>query len=101
MVTGGAGFVESKLVEYLSRFNQNLERHEVFNVASSEQSSPNEMIRSLCSASNYGKTLVKHGPEIKGEVRHLKASINKIKCFCGFFTKYAFNQDLERHRENE
>ena len=55
-----------------------LENHEVFNVACGDQVSLNEMIHELNTLSST-QIEANYGPERKGDVKHSKANIDKIK----------------------
>jgi UDP-N-acetylglucosamine 4-epimerase len=68
--------------------------HEVFNVACGDQISLNEMVAMLREI--RGKDLqVTYGPERAGDVKHSKASIEKLQKFCGYEPKYRFREGLE------
>lgn len=71
-----------------------LKRHEVFNVACGDQISLNEMIDILQRISNKNIE-VKYGPERAGDVRHSKASIEKLKNFCDYSPKFRFSEGIE------
>lgn len=73
--------------------NGNIENHEVFNVACGDQISLNEMVTLLQKISGkYLKCL--YGPERVGDVKHSKASISKLKDFCGYNPKIMFEEGL-------
>jgi UDP-N-acetylglucosamine 4-epimerase len=70
-----------------------LQKHEVFNTACGDQVSLNEMIEILKEIS--GKVVkVNYAPERKGDVRHSKASIEKLKFATGYFPFYRFKDGL-------
>jgi UDP-N-acetylglucosamine 4-epimerase len=83
-------------IENNSNTNQKsiLKRHEVFNVACGDQISLNDMIDILRRISNKNIE-VKYGPERAGDVRHSKASIEKLKSFCDYSPKIRFAEGLE------
>ena len=60
-----------------------LENHEVFNVACGDQVSLNEMIHELNTLSST-QIEANYGPERKGDVKHSKANIDKIKNLLGY-----------------
>ncbi len=69
------------------------EKHEVFNVACGDQVSLNEMMGLLCEVS--GKKLAAiYGPERPGDVRHSRASIEKIKSRAGYDPRFFFRDGL-------
>ncbi|WP_158860018.1 SDR family oxidoreductase [Lunatibacter salilacus] len=71
-----------------------LSAHQVFNVACGDQISLNEMVEILREIS--GKDLcATYGPERAGDVKHSKASIAKLKDFCGYVPKIRFKEGLE------
>jgi UDP-N-acetylglucosamine 4-epimerase len=71
-----------------------LEKHHVFNIACGDQISLKQMIFMLNKMS--GKILeATYGPERKGDVRHSKASIEKVEKFCGYVPKFRFEEGLE------
>jgi UDP-N-acetylglucosamine 4-epimerase len=68
--------------------------HQVFNVACGDQVSLNEMVSMLQEIS--GKDIqASYGPERAGDVKHSKASIEKLENFCGYKPKVRFRQGLE------
>lgn len=71
-----------------------LEIHEVFNVACGDQISLNGMIEALQVISN-NKIYPEYGPERTGDVRHSKASINKIVKILGYKPTHDFYKGLE------
>lgn len=76
-------------------FADNIEKHEIYNVACGEQTSLNEMITMLNEIS--GKSIIpKHGPERSGDVKHSKASIEKIKKDLGYMPEVYFKEGLEK-----
>lgn len=77
-----------------SSHNPMLNKHEVFNVACGDQISLNEMVEMLCEIS--GKNIeAKYGLERAGDVRHSKASIEKLEQFSGYQPKVRFREGLE------
>jgi len=74
--------------------NANLKKHQVFNVACGDQITLNQMIEMLQKISKK-KIEVKYGPERAGDVRHSKASIEKLKNFCNYLPKFRFNEGLD------
>lgn len=72
----------------------NLGKHEVFNVACGDQISLNEMIEMLKEIS--GKDLMaNYGPERKGDVKHSKASIDKIVKILTYHPEVKFTEGLK------
>lgn len=70
-----------------------LAKHEVMNVACGDQISLNQMIKALIAISQKDVS-VSYGPERNGDVRHSKASIEKIKEIIGYNPKYYFEDGL-------
>ncbi len=69
-------------------------KHEVFNTACGDQVTLNQMIEMLKDIS--GKNIFAiYGPERTGDVRHSKASIDKINNTLNYIPKYRFKQGLE------
>ena len=64
-------------------FNSNTIKHEVFNVACGDQFSLNEVVNLLKKISDKDVECL-YGPERGGDVKHSKASISKLKDFCGY-----------------
>lgn len=84
-------FVENAVqANILALLNEEITSHEVFNVACGEQISLNEMIEQLKIIS--GKEIkANYGPERKGDVKHSKASIEKIQNQLGYHPKFKFS----------
>lgn len=74
-------------------FNK-LNSHEVLNMACGDQISLNEMVENLKLISKKG-LVAKYKSERKGDVKHSKASIEKIKTMLDFYPEIRFNQGLE------
>ncbi len=73
---------------------EGLEKHEVMNVACGDQISLNDMIGLLKKIS--GKEIdAKYLPERAGDVKHSKASIDKIKEVLNYQPAYRFQEGLE------
>lgn len=73
--------------------NNGLTKHEVFNVACGDQITLNEMVQMLQKMS--GKNIqATYGPERTGDVRHSRASIEKLKRFCSYSPKFKFEDGL-------
>lgn len=70
-----------------------LEKHEVMNVACGDQITLNEMVEMLKVISQKDINAL-YGPERTGDVRHSKASIEKIKNFIGYNPEYYFKDGL-------
>jgi len=71
-----------------------LERHEVMNVACGDQISLNEMVQNLNELCQSDIKPI-YGPERKGDVRHSKASIEKIENFLGYNPQFYFKDGLK------
>lgn len=78
---------------YKNNKNLKLKKHQVFNVACGDQISLNQMIVMLQKISKKNIE-VNYGPERAGDVRHSKASIEKLKKFCNYSPKFGFNEGL-------
>ncbi len=73
---------------------EDLSSHEVMNMACGDQVTLNEMINILKIIS--GKDIgAYYGPERKGDVRHSKASIDKIRNLVGYNPKFKFKEGFE------
>jgi UDP-N-acetylglucosamine 4-epimerase len=71
-----------------------LVKHEIFNVACGDQISLNEII-SLLNTISSNNIETQHGPERLGDVRHSKASIDKIINVLGYEPRVGFKKGLE------
>ncbi len=71
-----------------------LEKHEVFNMACGDQVSLNEMIEMLKRISNKDINAV-YGPERAGDVKHSKASIEKISRELNYYPEFKFEKGLK------
>ncbi|XP_065649126.1 vi polysaccharide biosynthesis protein VipB/TviC isoform X2 [Hydra vulgaris] len=71
-----------------------LEKHEVMNMACGDQVSLNEMIEMLNKISNQS-IIANYGPERKGDVKHSKASIDKIRTTINYEPLFKFEKGLE------
>lgn len=72
----------------------NLYKHEVFNMACGDQVTLNEMIDILNQLSGQEIKPI-YGPERKGDVKHSKASIDKISNFLNYEPQFRFQKGLE------
>ena len=70
-----------------------IQKHEVFNVACGDQISLNEMVEILKDLTQKEIQAI-YGDERRGDVKHSKASIEKIKSALGYHPKFRFNQGL-------
>jgi UDP-N-acetylglucosamine 4-epimerase len=68
-------------------------KHEVMNVACGDQISLNKMVELLRKISKK-EVLPSYGRERTGDIRHSKASIEKIKKIIGYTPKYYFEEGL-------
>jgi UDP-N-acetylglucosamine 4-epimerase len=71
-----------------------LEKHEIFNMACGDQVSLNEMIEMLKRISNKDINAV-YGPERAGDVKHSKASIEKISRELNYHPEFKFEKGLK------
>ncbi len=69
-------------------------KHEVFNMACGDQVTLNEMIAMLNQLSGQQIAPV-YGPERKGDVKHSKASIDKISTVLNYQPQFRFQKGLE------
>lgn len=74
--------------------HDNIERHEVMNVACGDQISLNQMIEMLNEISSKD-IKANFAPERKGDVKHSKASIEKISNLIGYKPEFKFKKGLE------
>lgn len=75
-------------------FFSSLDKHEVMNVACGDQISLNEIIYSLNELCHKNINPI-YGPERIGDVRHSKASIEKIKKLIDYEPKFLFEDGLK------
>ncbi len=88
-------FVENaKQANVKALLTEGFGKHEVFNVACGDQISLNEMI-SILKIIGSNNLDARYGPERVGDVRHSKASINKIKNALGYEPMVGFKDGLE------
>ena len=73
---------------------EGLEKHEVMNVACGDQISLNDMIELLKKISGKEINAI-YLPERAGDVKHSKASIDKIKEVLKYHPEYRFQEGLE------
>jgi len=73
---------------------ESLNQHEVFNMACGDQVTLNEMILMLQKISG-NEIKANYGPERTGDVKHSKASIEKISKTLGYNPKFRFEQGLD------
>lgn len=71
-----------------------INKHEVMNMACGDQVTLNEMVEMLNQISGKSIT-VNYGPERKGDVRHSKASIEKISSLLNYEPQFRFKKGLE------
>lgn len=71
-----------------------LDKHEVFNMACGDQVSLNEMVEMLRGISNKEIKVI-YGPERAGDVKHSKASIEKIIEILNYSPEYKFEKGLK------
>jgi UDP-N-acetylglucosamine 4-epimerase len=86
--------VQANILALLSINTNQINKHEVFNVACGDQISLNEMVMLLRNISTKSIE-IKYSTERKGDVKHSKASIVKLNTFCGFKPKIKFPEGLE------
>jgi len=75
-------------------FCDNLNKHEVFNVACGNQISLNELINYLQKISGK-KIIPKYREERIGDVKHSKACINKIKSLLNYHPNFDFKEGIK------
>ncbi|GAB1448382.1 hypothetical protein MASR2M44_13910 [Bacteroidota bacterium] len=73
---------------------ESLTKHEVFNTACGDQVTLNEMVEMLKRISELDITAI-YGPERAGDVKHSKASIEKIMQLLSYDPKFRFNEGLK------
>ncbi len=71
-----------------------LGKHEVFNMACGDQTTLNDMLNILKQKSK-NEVVIAYGPERAGDVKHSKASINKISDTLGYEAKIKFKEGLD------
>lgn len=88
-------FVENAVQANIRAFETDVNKHEVFNVACGDQTTLNDIIVMLRKISGLKDRDVNYKSERRGDVKHSKASIEKIKKFCGYDPEIRFNEGLE------
>ncbi len=88
-------FVENAVQANIRVFETDLSKHEVFNVACGDQTTLNEMIVLLREISGLAQRDVKYKKERLGDVKHSKASIEKLATLCGYSPDIRFKTGLE------
>jgi UDP-N-acetylglucosamine 4-epimerase len=73
---------------------QNLDKHEVMNMACGDQITLNQMIEML-NVISHKNISPNYGPERKGDVKHSKASIDKISKLLNYSPEFRFQKGLE------
>jgi UDP-N-acetylglucosamine 4-epimerase len=73
---------------------QNLDKHEVMNMACGDQITLNQMIE-LLNVISHKNISPNYGPERKGDVKHSKASIDKISKLLNYSPEFRFQKGLE------
>ena len=76
-------------------FDNKTKKHEVFNVACGDQITLNEIVKLLYDLSQNSDVKVNYGLERIGDIKHSKASINKLKSFCNYQPLINFKEGLE------
>ena len=88
-------FVENAIqANVKALMSDGLVKHEIFNVACGDQISLNEMIGLLNNISSNNLD-VQYGPERLGDVRHSRASIDKIVNILEYEPEFGFKEGLE------
>lgn len=88
-------FVQNAVQANIKAFEfDNLEKHEVFNVACGDQISLNKMVETLAEISGK-KIIATYAPERAGDVKHSLASIELISKKLGYKPVIQFKQGLE------
>lgn len=75
-------------------FSASFSNHEVFNVACGDQVTLNDIIVKLNKITNKNVQVI-YAPERIGDVKHSKASIDKISKLIGYKPNYNFSQGLD------
>jgi UDP-N-acetylglucosamine 4-epimerase len=89
-------FVENAIQANIkSLLCKELNSHLIMNMACGDQVTLNEMVDMLKEMSKKDISVI-YAPERKGDVRHSKASIEKIKNFCGYFPNVKFEEGLRK-----
>ena len=89
-------FVENAIQANIkSLLCEELNSHLVMNMACGDQVTLNEMVDMLKEMSKKDISVI-YGPERKGDVKHSKASIEKIKNFCDYFPTIKFEEGLRK-----
>jgi UDP-N-acetylglucosamine 4-epimerase len=85
---------EAKINKSTNQQVTKLQKHEVLNMACGDQVTLNEMIDILNQLSGQQIKPI-YGPERKGDVKHSKASIDKISNFLNYEPQFRFQKGLE------
>lgn len=88
-------FVENAIQANIkAMLSENIDKHEVMNVACGDQISLNEMIEMLNQISNQNIQSI-YRDERAGDVKHSKADIHKIEMLLQYKPEYKFKEGLE------
>lgn len=88
-------FVENAIQANIKAlFDVKIEKHEVMNVACGDQISLNELVEILQELSGLN-ILAKYTSERKGDVKHSKASINKIEKLINYYPEIKFKEGIK------
>jgi UDP-N-acetylglucosamine 4-epimerase len=82
-----------KALEFGVLDNNPLDKHQVFNVACGEEISLNEIVNEICKIENKNISPI-YREERKGDVKHSKASIEKISTFLKYNPLYNFKKGI-------
>jgi UDP-N-acetylglucosamine 4-epimerase len=85
---------EAQINKSINQKIKKLDKHEVLNMACGDQVTLNEMIEMLNQLSGQQIKPI-YGPERKGDVKHSKASIDKISTFLNYEPQFRFQKGLE------
>lgn len=86
--------MQANILALFSIISNQLNKHEVFNIACGKQTSLNEIVDLLKIISDKDCDVVYAAPR-RGDVLHSKACISKFKNFVGYSPNISINEGLE------
>ena len=86
--------IQANIKVLLCELKEEIKCHQVFNVAGENEITLNTLVNMLNLITKRKLNII-YGPERKGDVRHSRASIEKLKLFCAYEPDFTFQRGLE------